>query len=325
MVLFAGTPAPDMSAASAHPTFQHEALLYDGPDDLTARAVAFVREGLDGGEPVLVALTRDKLEPLAAALGPDAARVQQVDMGQVGRNPARLIPALQRFLDDHVAPGAPARGVGEPIWAGRPPDEVAECQLTEELINVAFGDRAGFRLLCAYDAEALTSDVLRAARCSHPLVTEDGRTVPGATRAADGSEPLAHEGTLPPPPRPFDALAVERRTLREARALVARRAAEAGLPGWRVQDAVRAVHELAANSVRHGGGHGVLRIWRTEDALVCEMRDRGHIADPLAGRRRPAGDAVSGRGLWLATQVSDLLQIRTGPDGSVLRLIMRLG
>jgi len=32
----------------------------------------------------------------------------------------------------------PARGVGEPIWAQRPPDEVAECQLTEELINLAF-------------------------------------------------------------------------------------------------------------------------------------------------------------------------------------------
>ena len=313
-----------MSAACAHPTFQHEALLYDGPEDLTARAAAFAREGLERGEPVLVAFTRDRLEALAAALGPDAGRVQLVDMGQVGRNPARLIPALQRFLDEHAAPGAPARGIGEPIWAERRPDEVAECQLTEELINLAFAGRAGFRLLCAYDAELLASDVLRAARASHPLVTEDGRSVPGGP-AAERPDPMAREATLPPPPRPFDALAVERRTLREARALVARRATEAGLPGWRVQDTVRAVHELAANSVRHGGGHGVLRIWRTEDALVCEMRDRGHIADPLAGRRRPAPDAASGRGLWLATQVSDLLQIRTGPDGSVLRLVMRLG
>jgi anti-sigma regulatory factor (Ser/Thr protein kinase) len=325
IVPLAGTPAPDMSAASVHPTFQHEALLYDGPEDLTARAAAFVREGLDRGEPVLVAFTPSKLEPVAAELGPDAGRVHLVDMGQVGRNPARLIPALQRFLDLHVAPGAPARGVGEPIWAQRPPDEVAECQLTEELINLAFAGRAGFRLLCAYDARTLASDVLRAARRSHPLVTEDGRTVPGAAPAAGGADPVAHEGTLPPPTGPFDALAVERRTLREARALVARRATEAGLPGWRVQDTVRAVHELAANSVRHGGGHGVLRIWRTEGALVCEMRDRGHIADPLAGRRRPPADAASGRGLWLATQVSDLLQIRTGPDGSVLRLVMRLG
>jgi len=92
-----------------------------------------------------------------------------------------------------------------------------------------------------------------------------------------------------------------------------------------VQDAVRAVHELAANSVRHAGGHGVLRVWRTDEALTCEIRDRGHISDPLAGRRRPAPDATSGRGLWVATQVADLLQIRTGPSGSTVRLLMRRG
>ena len=99
----------------------------------------------------------------------------------------------------------------------------------------------------------------------------------------------------------------------------------AGLPGWRVQNAVRAVHEVAANSVRHGGGRGVLRIWRTEEAFVCEVRDRGQITDPLAGRRRPTDQATSGRGLWLANHLTDLLQIRSGPEGSAVRLVLRRG
>ena len=312
-----------MSAAPAHTTLQHEALFYDGPAELVTLAAPFVREGVAAGEAVMVALTRPKLDALAAALGPAADAVQLVDVRQLGRNPARLIPALQRFLDERAPGGAPARILGEPIWPGRDPDELAECAVHEELINVAFAGRAGLRLRCPYDVGAAGPAVLQAARCTHPVVLEDGVPGPGR-RGPDWGRPGV-AGTLPPPPAGFDALPVERRTLREARALVARRATEAGLPGWRVQDAVRAVHELAANSVRHGGGHGVLRIWRTPDALVCEVRDRGHITDPLAGRRRPPADATGGRGLWVATQLADLLQIRTGPAGSAVRLVMRLG
>ena len=314
-----------MSAPHAHTPFQHEALLYDGLDDLAAHAAAFVREGLAAGEPVLVAMTAGRLAALREALGADAEGVTFVDMAQVGRNPARMIPAFQRFIDEHAGGGVPVRAIGEPIWAGRPDDEVVESQRTEALLNLAFAGRAGLRLLCAYDRAALGPDVLHEARCSHPVVVEDGEAAPSPLLRGLDELGAGDASPLPPPPGRFDALGVERRTLREARALVARRAAEAGLPGWRVQDTVRAVHELAANSVRHGGGQGILRIWRSEAGLVCEVRDRGHITDPLAGRRRPAPDATSGRGLWVATQVADLLQIRTGPSGSALRLVMRLG
>ena len=73
-----------------------------------------------------------------------------------------------------------------------------------------------------------------------------------------------------------------------------------------------AVGELAANSIRHGGGRGILRVWRTDDALICEIRDRGRIADPLAGRVKPGLEQLDGRGLWIANAVCDLIQIRAG-------------
>ena len=73
-----------------------------------------------------------------------------------------------------------------------------------------------------------------------------------------------------------------------------------------------AVDEVATNSVLHGGGRGIVRLWREDETLVCEVRDQGIIRDPLAGRMRPDVDAFGGRGLWIANAVCELVQIRPG-------------
>ena len=84
-----------------------------------------------------------------------------------------------------------------------------------------------------------------------------------------------------------------------------------------------ATHEVATNSIRHGGGEGTLRVWHEDDMVVCEVRDRGRLDQPLAGRARPALEDEGGWGLWLANQLCDLVQIRTLPDGNVVRLLLR--
>ena len=81
-----------------------------------------------------------------------------------------------------------------------------------------------------------------------------------------------------------------------------------------------AVDEVATNSLRHGGGRGTLRIWRDEGALVCEVRDAGRIEDPMVGRERPAVDRDGGRGLGMVHQLCDLVQLRSFPNGAVVRL-----
>jgi anti-sigma regulatory factor (Ser/Thr protein kinase) len=86
---------------------------------------------------------------------------------------------------------------------------------------------------------------------------------------------------------------------------------------------VLVVNEVTTNSVRHGGGTGTLRIWEEGASLICEVRDRGQILDPLIGRRKPPADRGSGLGLWLANQLCDLVQIRSFPTGSVVRLHIR--
>jgi anti-sigma regulatory factor (Ser/Thr protein kinase) len=100
-------------------------------------------------------------------------------------------------------------------------------------------------------------------------------------------------------------------------------AAQAGLPGDRRADLVIAASEVAANTLKHTAGGGAVRVWATDDEVLCQLEDGGHITDPLAGYRRPAADAAAGHGLWLVNQVCDLAEIRTGETGTTIRLHMQ--
>ena len=317
-----------MTVAHAHSRhahgFSHEVLFYSGPRDFASRVGAFVREGVTAGEPVLVMVTADRIELLRDELGPaDAVRVTFVDMGEAGRNPGRIISAWADFAADHLAAGRTLRGVGEPIWVGRSPDEMVECQHHESLLNLAFGHAEGFRLLCPYDVSALPPDVIEEAERSHPLVLDgDALEECGRYRGVDdlGLAP----GSLPPPRVPSEEMGFQRSTLAPLRRFVAQRAKDAGLDEESAESLVVAANEAATNSVRHGGGHGVARVWTDPEAFVCEVRDRGRLDQPLVGRLRPKPGTRGGHGLWMANQLCDLVQIRSRRGSTVVRLHMRL-
>jgi anti-sigma regulatory factor (Ser/Thr protein kinase) len=105
------------------------------------------------------------------------------------------------------------------------------------------------------------------------------------------------------------------------RRLVADRAKEAGLNG-RTPDLLLAVSELAANSIRHGGGSGTLRVWEEDGGVLCEVSDAGRMADPLAGLEAPGLDAIGSRGLWLVRQLCDETEVRSDDAGTVVRIRM---
>lgn len=298
--------------------FSHEAFFYGDPAGFVAGAQAFVEEGLAAGEDVMVALPAERLQLLRGALGADAARVVMADMADVGRNPARIIPAWRDFVFAGQASGRRVRGIGEPIWSGRGADELAECQLHEVLLNVAFDGQPAWRLLCPYDSTSLPPGVLDEARRSHPYVQEGGHSRPSDTFEAR-SGPVVLTGGLPDRPATARPLFFDAESLPQVRRTVAAWAGEA-LPEPYATDLVLAVHEIAANSVRHGGGNGRLHCWRDGDAFVCEVHDRGLLPRPLLGREIPPIDGEVGRGLWLANQLCDLVQLRTSVDGTVVRL-----
>ena len=297
-------------------TFEHEALFYEGIDGFVEGTLPFLREGVERGEPMLVAVGPEKIARLEAALGGDAQAVLFADMTVLGRNPGRIISAWWDFVDEH--PERSIRGIGEPVWAGRSAAELVECQLHESLLNLAFAGIGPFRLLCPYDVAALGDGAVHEARCSHPLVdAHESAHYRGAERLLS-----PFEAPLPAPAALAVTTGFDADSLVELRAIVADCAGRAGLERARAADLVLAVNEAAANSIVHGGGHGVLRAWRENGSLVCEVRDRGRIRDPLVGRRRASPDAPTGRGVWIAHQVCDLVQMRSSADGTVVRMHM---
>jgi anti-sigma regulatory factor (Ser/Thr protein kinase) len=312
-----------MNAHSHRSDFRHAALFYSGDDGYLGGIVPFIREGLEADEPVLVMVPGRKVGLLRAELGADAAEVHLADMTEVGANPARIIPAWRDFVRDRHLPGRRLRGVGEPIWAGRTPAELVECQHHETLLNVAFADAAPMDLICPYDERALEQSVIEEALRSHPVVLEEGALRESSTYVGVKRAAAPFGKPLPDPPAEALELGFDSTTLDAVRGFTALRGAHAGLDHARQEDLVLAVNELASNSVRHGGGSGVLRIWQEAGALVAEVSDRGQIDQPLAGRELPRSDQVGGHGLWLVNHLCDLMQMRTFASGSVVRVHVR--
>ncbi len=304
--------------------FHHGALLYEGERDFLRVTAPFIRDGIDAGEPVLVAVDKDKIALLRAELGARADQVEFADMAVLGRNPARIIPAWRDFVVRHDGSATAIRGIGEPIWAGRSTAELAECQRHEALLNVAFTGTTwpALTLLCPYDVSALPERVLFEATRSHPLVKQNGSVRPDQSA---GIEQLARthlDTPLPEPAGPLREMAFGLDDLHAVRSLVTSAAAVAGLSRDRSYDLVLAVSEVATNSVVHGGGGGVFRVWSEEGRVVCEFRDRGQLDDPLVGREEPLPDSLGRRGLWMVNQLCDLVQIRVFASGTVVRLHM---
>jgi anti-sigma regulatory factor (Ser/Thr protein kinase) len=303
-----------------HNGLRHEAFLYADQRDFLAGAAAFIHDAVSTGQPVLVAVDAAKSTALQTLVDGEADNVEFADVAAVGRNPARMIPLLQGFIDQHKATRAGLRGICETVWADRRPEELVECRQSELLLNEAFGDAVGFWLLCPYDSSALERLVIDDAYVTHPFIDRAGQS--HASRHYQSGQVALLDEPLPKPPEGAVLIEFSAADLASVRRLATRHANAAGLQG-RATDVALAASELATNSVLHADGEGTLRLWQADRAVVIEVSDRGHLDDLLVGRRQPARGQLGGRGLWLVNQVSDLVQIRSTPSGTTVRIHLR--
>ena len=307
--------------ACEQPIEAHRALFYHDSADYLAGIFDFINPALDRDEPVAIAVPEPKLRLLEAELGDRAAPVKLLDMFELGRNPGRIIPAVLGMIERSV--GRPLRYVGEPIWAGRAPEEIREATRHEALINLAWPD-ADISVLCPYDLAGLDDQVLRDAAHTHPGVVHDRRLGPSSAYG-NGSVPTECEQALPEPPPDALSRAFEIGDLGRLRAWVGERADASELDADRRAELVLAINELTTNTVKHAGTYGVLRFWAAPGEVIFQVEDSGHIADPLAGRRLQAPTGIGGLGLWMVNQLCDLVEVRTSAAGTTVRTHMRCG
>lgn len=307
-------PLDDSTTGSG---LRHSALTWRQGAEWAGVVAGFITDGVSRGQPVSVgvsamaaALLRERLD--------DEPLVDFFDMTRLGRNPGRIIGAMLDFAGRHA--GRALRFVSEPFWTDRTDAENVEAARHEALIELALAGY-GAAILCLYDAGRLGDRVLRCAEATHRFLIADGQSRVSARYAGSGVLPEICERPLPSPPATAVPLAYDK-DLREVRMAVTRCAEGAGLASGRVADLVLAASEVAANTLRHTTGGGTLLVWQTPGEIICQITDTGWIDDPLAGRRRPVADA-SGQGLWVVNQVCDLVELRSGAEGTTIRMHIR--
>jgi DNA-binding PadR family transcriptional regulator/anti-sigma regulatory factor (Ser/Thr protein kinase) len=294
--------------------FVHPGLFYRDAADYLAGTVPFIVEGLLAGEPVAVSVPRANLELIRDELGREASRVHLLDMEVAGRNPGRIISTiLMAFVQAHA--GRTVRIIGEPIWPSRTSTEYPACAQHEALINLAFAGHP-VTILCPYDVVRLSPQVLSDAARTHPVVVHGS----GLQRSdAYAPDRVLDDYNLPLSADAVCAFEFGSDNLPQAQAHAATVAACLGVPLARRTEVERAVSELTANSVRHGGGQGRLRVWPSEGQLACQVEDAGTLSDPLAGRRPVSEHETGGRGLLIVNRIADLVRVHAIAGSTTIR------
>lgn len=312
-----------MAAAADHGSFSHIALFYRSPRDYVAHLVPFLADSAAARIPVLVAVPEPNLSLLRDALpGGMSDSVTMADMSRVGRNPGHIIGGVfGAFAAQH--PTGPVRMVGEPVWQGRSDQEYPACVQHEALINWAFTDRE-VTAVCPYDATNLGSDILLDAEITHPRL--DGAGHPERNSAAFAPEVAwaRYNEPLPSSPTAVSCTLNELTDLAGARAFAARYARWFGFSDADIADLQLIVNELASNSLQHGRGPCTLLLWESAGQLICQARDFGHLADPMAGRRPITYDDPQGFGLFVVNATADLVRIHTAASGTTVQAHLRM-
>jgi anti-sigma regulatory factor (Ser/Thr protein kinase) len=298
----------------------HEAVAFRDPVDLAARIAPLIAEATTLGDPVLAVLGREERGALEAVLGNAGDGVRFLDPAEVHTVPPFTVAVEWARTNRRITePGGRSLVVGQHLeqLPGCGPEYWARLDIALDVATT----HLPVTVLCPFPDAAPQALV----RATHPHVATAGGVVGG-----EGYRPPREAVVdFPPPPppdlgrpaaqRPFDLA-----TLAEVRGTVTTAGTAAGLDPEDAADLVLAVNELASNSIEHGPGAGVLRIWDLDGEVVAEVFDGGHMDVPFPGLTLPPPEGERGRGLWLASELCDVLQVWSeAGEGTIIRVTMR--
>jgi anti-sigma regulatory factor (Ser/Thr protein kinase) len=297
----------------------HQALLYRDAQQFLAAVLPFITEGLDRGEPVLAATTETNCGLLRGELGKAAEDVQFVDPTRWYDAPGRTLAACHRYVQERRGGRERVRVIGEPVWTGWDQFETAGWKRFESGLNIALAAAPAW-MICSYDQRLLSPEVLADARRTHPQLSDGHDNVDYTD--PDGFCAAWQPELQPPPEGTYRELSFDGDPAPVRRFVVAQ-ATRLGLPAGRLDDLILAVNEIATNAIRHGAGRGRVRVWCDGRYLLCEVFDPGHATERLLGIVPPSPDSEGGHGMWITRQLCDLVEIRTLPSGTTVRLYIR--
>lgn len=299
----------------------HTLLLYDSEGSLRARAVPYVRAGLDGGETVIAVVSDDVQRALRAALGDDAARVHwqagDVSYARLGA----MLEGFRRFLAEQRTAGVSLRLLAQNDTTGTPHRMAAYLRI-EAMANEVLG-QFGYPWACLYDTRAHSNQTVRDAHRTHPrLLDHSGREVPNGAYL-DPETYLARSQRPPPPPATvqLDLTLTGPAELVEFRRLLRRWAKLHTGSARDADDVLVAVGEAVTNALQHGTPPVRVRAWTADDVARVHVHDRGLTPIPAAaGYHRPPPELGHGYGLWLARQLADVVATHTDDKGTAITL-----
>ncbi|WP_445282410.1 anti-sigma factor RsbA family regulatory protein [Streptomyces sp. DSM 118148] len=301
---------------SAPQGVQHCALLYEDEQEFLAGSLPHLRKGIDAGDPTFAVTPRKDAEVLRDSLGRDASAVQFIDPSDFYSTPVRAMAgmiAVARSLGSR-----PAWVVASADWSKYP--DAMEWVRYDSIFNMGFAN-ADFRGYCCYNTAVLSPEVISLVRQTHPNLHEGARL----RKNPDYRNPrdfVADVDSRPLPPSPHSAASMEVRPddLHAVRAFVTEQAKHCHVAGDALYNLLVAVTEVATNAVRHGRAPVSLRAW-PDNGLICEITDSGHWQpEEFLSWVPPESALKSGFGIWGVGMLCDTVQVRTGPQGTAVRL-----
>lgn len=302
----------------------HRAVPYRTPEHQAEILTGAVAGALECGRRAIVVVERRCRSELEQALGADAG-VRYVRPEELHSAPPFTVAGRwSRTVRDAIADGATGVcAVAQPV--ALPGIDSSYWTRLDLAIGHAMRALPVEMLCCFADRDGAREE----AGALHDEFLVDGAAVPSGHRR-DDHELLQEHPQRPPSDLgvPLLSEAVDLHGLSAMRRLVRREGQLSGLGPARVEDLVLAVNELVSNGVEHGSGAPVLRMWRTADGLVAEMTDTVPERLAFPGLAAPSPSGERGRGLWLASELADVLQVWTADDdpgqvqGTVVRVVM---
>jgi anti-sigma regulatory factor (Ser/Thr protein kinase) len=296
-------------------TLRHNALVYESKDEYLARAVPFLKAGIEAGEGAVVAHTKPGIAMMREALGPEAAHVTFVDVSAAYTRPARTLAAYHRVYVEQLRKTPTLRAVAD-VQFGPDPNEWDLWTGYEAIFNRSFGHLPAW-VLCSYDANGTPDPVIESVWQTHPEVVADDTW----NRSDHYEDPDQLLRRLRPAPVALPGLRPMPlgRSVEELREQLARELAADEIGGAQSLDLLLAATEVANNAMQHGGGIQEVRVGRIRGRFVCEIVDRGAGFDnPAAGYLAPREGI--GAGLWVARQLTWRIEVFQSPAGFTIRI-----